>query len=426
MGERRIVLVAGAAGGVGEGIVRQLLLRVPDVLVIGTSRSEERLAALGKRLGRVDVARFVPMVGDAGTREGAAAIVAQVEAEHGPVDVAIPSLGGWWEGGPLLQVGVATWNAVMHEMLGTHVAFAQTVIPRLVPGALYLAIGGGAGLTPVADASLVSIAGAAQLMLTRVLAAELVDVDVRILELVANGPVRTYENPDGPLTWMTADDVGEVVAALVAGVAARWPWLRRRDPIVTMDEAARPYTTATVTPLGVRFENGWFLDWKSTDTPQARAFFRIEDDVVVFRWEGPSGANERAWTADGQQRWFLDGPPASTLTVNRAHTAIVLPHGELPIPSALFHVTMRRDHVFVVLPRYGNVAPRDREPERNVYAYDTSGRLLWQIADPPEIGGAYEFSTIRDDGRVIAQAGGFVSIVDAETGKRVGVIYNVR
>ena len=61
MDERRTVLVAGAAGGVGEGIVRQLLLRNPDVLVVGTSRSEARLVALRERLGPVDFSASMGM-----------------------------------------------------------------------------------------------------------------------------------------------------------------------------------------------------------------------------------------------------------------------------------------------------------------------------------------------------------------------------
>ncbi|HEY0383450.1 MAG TPA: SDR family NAD(P)-dependent oxidoreductase [Candidatus Elarobacter sp.] len=240
--DMRNVLVAGGAGGVGEGIVRALLASVPDVRVIATSRSAERLALLESRVREyADPARLIGIVGNAGDPRGAEAIRDRIRADVGPLDIAIPSLGGWWEGGPLLDVDLATWDTVMLEMLDIHFVFARTFVPELArrPGGWYLAIGGGAAFFPVPNASIVSIAAAAQLMLTRVLAAENKRDDVRITELVANGPVRTRESeaiaqPD----WITADHVGAVVADLVRTGESSWP-LRREGPILIMDPSGR-------------------------------------------------------------------------------------------------------------------------------------------------------------------------------------------
>ena len=187
------MLVAGGAGGVGEGIVRALLAAT-DVTVIATSRDVARLELLKSRLGEyADARRLIGIVGNAGDTEGAEAIAGRIRADVGPLDVAIPSLGGWWEGGPLLDADFATWRMVMGEMLDTHFAFARTFVPELErrSGGWYLAIGGGAAYFPVPNASIVSIAAAGQLMLTRALAAENADRGVRINELVVNGPVRT-------------------------------------------------------------------------------------------------------------------------------------------------------------------------------------------------------------------------------------------
>jgi 3-oxoacyl-[acyl-carrier protein] reductase len=234
----RNVLVAGGAGGVGEGIVRALLA-LDEVRVIVTSRREDRLAELHEHVGGlIDPSRLIGIVGNAGAPHAAATIAERIRAEFGRLDVAIPSLGGWWHGGPLLDVDPVTWEAVRTGMLDTHVAFAQAFIPELLrePGGLYLGIGGGAALFPVPNASIVSIAAAAQLMLTRALAAELADRDVRILELVVNGPVRTREwetvaQPD----WITSGDVGTVVAELVSGGETRWPLQRLHGPILVMN-----------------------------------------------------------------------------------------------------------------------------------------------------------------------------------------------
>jgi NAD(P)-dependent dehydrogenase (short-subunit alcohol dehydrogenase family) len=234
----RNVLVAGGAGGVGEGIVRALLA-LDDVRVIVTSRREERLAELREHASAaVDPSRLIGIIGNAGAPHAAATIAERIRAEFGGLHVAIPSLGGWWEGGPLLDVDAKTWEAVRTEMLDTHVAFAQAFIPELLrqPGGLYLGIGGGAAFFPVPNSSIVSIGAAAQLMLTRVLASELAERDVRILELVVNGPVRTREwesvaQPD----WITADDVGGVVAELVRTGETQWPAVRRDGPLLMMN-----------------------------------------------------------------------------------------------------------------------------------------------------------------------------------------------
>lgn len=237
----RNVLVAGGAGGVGEGIVRALLAE-DDLRVIVTSRHAARLAQLRDYLGdAADAARLIGIVGNAGEPRDAAQIAAQIRAEYGALDVAIPSLGGWWTGA-LLDVDPVTWESVRTEMLDTHVAFALVFVPELLraPGGRYIGIGGGAAFAPVAGSSLVSIAAAAQLMLTRALAAELAGREVDVVELVVNGPVRTREwesiaQPD----WITAGEVGEVVADLAQGRAPRRPLQRRHGALLVMDPSVR-------------------------------------------------------------------------------------------------------------------------------------------------------------------------------------------
>ena len=232
-----IVLVSGGAGGVGEGIVRALLAE-PDVgLVAVSSRSEQRLALLRERLSRhVATERLVTLLGDAGSPDGAETLAERVAHDLGPLDVAIPSLGGGWAGGPFLRTDAATWESVMREMLETHVVFARTFVPVLMRvGGRYLGIGGGAGLRPVPNASIVSIAAAAQIMLTRALAAELADEGVTIEELVVDGPVRTRDSsPLAHSDWITADEVGAVTASLALGREPSWEPLRRDGPLVVM------------------------------------------------------------------------------------------------------------------------------------------------------------------------------------------------
>jgi NAD(P)-dependent dehydrogenase (short-subunit alcohol dehydrogenase family) len=231
------ILVAGGAGGVGEAIVRALLDAGHRVIV--SSRSAERLERL-----RADVAaqplrsqHLITFTGDIGTLEGAHEIRERIAREIGRMDALIPSLGGWWEGG-LLDATPAVWDAVMHEMVRTHYVFAHVFVPvlRAQPeGGRYIGIGGGAAYHPIRNSSLVSIAAAAQLMLTRALRQEIPETTVDVLELVVDGPVRTRDSEHlATPAWISSAEVGRIVVELVASGRTGDPSTQTSGPIVRM------------------------------------------------------------------------------------------------------------------------------------------------------------------------------------------------
>jgi NAD(P)-dependent dehydrogenase (short-subunit alcohol dehydrogenase family) len=233
----KTILVAGGTGGVGEAIVRALLGAGHRVIV--PSRSEAKLDRLrtdaeGAAAGS---AALVTFTGEIGTIEGAYDIRDRIARDIGPLDALIPTLGGWWEGG-LLDATPAVWDVVMDEMLRTHYVFAHVFVPvlRAQPnGGRYIGIGGGAAYHPIANSSLVSIAAAAQLMLTRALRLEIEDPNVDVLELVVDGPVRTRDSEHlaGP-DWISADEVGRIVAELVAAGRSSDPAITASGPILRM------------------------------------------------------------------------------------------------------------------------------------------------------------------------------------------------
>ncbi len=232
----KAVLVAGAAGGIGQSVVRALLAS-GETAVFGTSRRAQRLAELSARLDAEQRSRFTPIEGDAGDFAGAARIVQQTVALGG-VDAGVAILGrGWWTGGPVLDAAPGVWTSILDEMLTGHFAFARALIPMLAsrPGSLYLSIGGGAAFAPLRDAGLVSIAAAGQLMLTRVLARERGPAPPRILELVVDGPVNTRESRQfAEPAWIRDDDVGRVVTELVLRGATAWSPSRTDGPVIVM------------------------------------------------------------------------------------------------------------------------------------------------------------------------------------------------
>jgi NAD(P)-dependent dehydrogenase (short-subunit alcohol dehydrogenase family) len=232
------VLVPGGAGGVGEGIVRALAGAGHAVIV--PSRSERKLAALRARLPATErLATFVAEIGEAG---GAEAVRDRLAREGRTLDAVVPTLGGWWEGGPLLAMAAAEWDLVMNEMLRTHFIVARTFVPVLERQGFgrYIGIGGGAAYVPILNCTPVSIAAAAQIMMTRAIRAEVRSPGVDVLELVVDGPVRTRDSeaiaqPD----WITADDVGRIVVELVRDGTTASTAVTREGPILRMRPAAK-------------------------------------------------------------------------------------------------------------------------------------------------------------------------------------------
>jgi NAD(P)-dependent dehydrogenase (short-subunit alcohol dehydrogenase family) len=231
------ILVGGGAGGVGEAIVRALLGAGHRVIV--PSRNPGRLERLRRDAASdgSSVDALVTLTAEIGTPHGAAALRDRIAREFGPLDVLVPSLGGWWEG-DLLGSGPHTWDTVMDEMLRTHYVFAHAFVPVLCAqpeGGRYIGIGGGAAYHPVPRSSFVSIAAAAQLMLTRALRLEVENAKVDILELVVDGPVRTRDSEDiSSAHWITAGEVGNIVVELVANGCTNDPATHTSGPIVRM------------------------------------------------------------------------------------------------------------------------------------------------------------------------------------------------
>lgn len=234
----KTVLVSGAAGGVGEEVVRRLLVAGHRVIV--SSRSVQRLRELRSSLAdRSSAQTLFDVVGDVGDLERAQVMRAHIETNCPPVDTIIASLGGWWQDQALLEVSQETWNAVLGEMLTTHFVFARTFIPMLAArGGRYIGMGGGAAYYPIPGASLVCIAAAAQVMMTRCLHAEMAGGGVDILELVADGAVRTRSSGEAfEPHWITAAEVAAITLDLVERGSTTAPGTTTHGPIVRMRKA---------------------------------------------------------------------------------------------------------------------------------------------------------------------------------------------
>lgn len=220
--DRKIALIAGGAGNVGEGIVRIFLQEGATVVV--PARSAEKLEELRSLLGPLATDRFVPLVGHIGQIEGAKSIRNEVLNRFGHLDVVVASLGGAIEKFlPITQVPMEMWQRFLENNLTSHFVAARTFLPILAQqkSSSYILMGGSAAEIPIPNFGPMVVTAAGQLMLTRVLVEEMKGSSVRINEILINGMVLTRANSQhAQPEWMTTDEIGAFTAYLASDEAS--------------------------------------------------------------------------------------------------------------------------------------------------------------------------------------------------------------
>ena len=205
------VLVVGGTGNVGEGVVRSLLNHGASVVV--PSRSSERLEQLRTLISEPLAAGLETVEASYASFEGAEALAERVTSGDDPVTDAVALVGGWWQGKPLWEVTEADWQKTFVSPATTHMALARAFVPRLTTGS-YTTIAGFSSYDPEPGAGPVSMQGAAQLMMRKVVSTE-ISTGPRVNDLML-GPIINRSLPQGKRDWLNADEVGEVVAKVIA------------------------------------------------------------------------------------------------------------------------------------------------------------------------------------------------------------------
>ena len=209
-------MVAGGAGGVGEGIVRALLKQGASVLV--PSRSEERLRDLVAYCQDVTTGELLTVVGDLRDEASARTLQNQIFERYRELDVAVAALGGWWQGKPLTSVDMPTWERILRENLTAHFLSVKMLVPLLNPKTgSYVHVNGVSAEQPYPMAAPMAMAAAAQKSMALTLAEELSPTGIRVYELIL-GPLQTRPRlRQGKVQqdWYTPEEIGLEIAGLV-------------------------------------------------------------------------------------------------------------------------------------------------------------------------------------------------------------------
>lgn len=204
------VLVIGATGDVGRGVVASCLKR--GWATVAAGRTESTLAELA--LQHNDP--LLSTVTGSLDSESSAAQLADA-ADIATVSAVVVTVSGPWQPTPVAECGWDTITEVFCTLLRPHVNAARVLLPRLSPGATYLAIGGGMADAVFPGMAPVSMVQAAQRNLVRAWSKENRGPGVNIRELLiaamVNGrSTRAVAGPD----WLTDIEIGARVTELLA------------------------------------------------------------------------------------------------------------------------------------------------------------------------------------------------------------------
>jgi 3-oxoacyl-[acyl-carrier protein] reductase len=120
----RVALVMGASKGLGRGVAESFALEGAKVAI--ASRSREQLDATAEEI-KGHVTAFVA---DAGDLDGLSRLVADVEAELGPIDILVTNTGGPPKG-LALDNSIAEWEEAYRSLvLGVRV-LVEAVLPGM-------------------------------------------------------------------------------------------------------------------------------------------------------------------------------------------------------------------------------------------------------------------------------------------------------
>src|SRR5262245_20687152 len=231
---KRALVVIGAAGGVGSGVVGAAVGAGYQVIAIG--RNPESLDALARSHPEGAVAS---LAGSFESEEQAAGVVRELRSLRRRIVGVVVSIRTPLASGRLLERPARALSETFDQNVVPHFIAAKHLLPILAEKhrvALYLVLGCAVSDFAWAGYGHVSIGAAARKMLVQVLREESKDLPVRIQLLQIEGQVCTHKNATMACHgWMPVDVVGRRVVELLEQSDGR-------ESVVSLRGSLRPAT----------------------------------------------------------------------------------------------------------------------------------------------------------------------------------------
>ncbi|MCU0425782.1 MAG: SDR family oxidoreductase [Candidatus Kapabacteria bacterium] len=215
--QKKIAIVAGGTGNIGEGIVRRYLEEGATVIV--PSRTLNHLDSLQGYISDITTGNLVPYQANIGTFGGAQEFVRNVLEDHGKIDICVASIGGWWGGKTLSEMNNEEWREIMTNNLDPHFYLARAVLPSMqeAKSGTYIFMAGPGGVVPVRKSEIVAVAGTAQMKMAEAFASEMRPHGVNVYQLFIADIATRNSKREKTASSITPEEIGDYTLQLYAG-----------------------------------------------------------------------------------------------------------------------------------------------------------------------------------------------------------------
>ena len=216
---RRVVLVTGGSGALGQAITRRFLDADDTVCVpwiVDSERERLQKSVVGAMRERLLLERC-----DVGDDAAMERLVAGLIEKHRRVDVLVSAVGGFAMG-DLVQTDRALWDKMIALNLTTQYVAAHAVLPRMLAAGSgrIIAVASRAVVPPSGGFIGYTVAKAAVIAFVQALAAETRERGVTVnavLPSTMDTPANRAAMPDvDPKTWVPVDAVADAIVYLAA------------------------------------------------------------------------------------------------------------------------------------------------------------------------------------------------------------------
>ncbi len=212
----KFILVAGGTGSVGEGLVLSFMRAGATVIV--PIRNTEKAVESQNYVQGIGSGELLFVEGTLDTEENALKLRDDVHRIAPNLDLAVASIGGWWQGLPLTSLRMDTWNSIVANNLTSHFLAVRAFVPLLHPKTgIYVHINGFSAEQPYPMAAAVAMMAAAQKMMVLTLSEELKPTNLKVFELIL-GPIKTrqrLQHSKGKDNWYFPEEIGDYIIKIL-------------------------------------------------------------------------------------------------------------------------------------------------------------------------------------------------------------------
>jgi NAD(P)-dependent dehydrogenase (short-subunit alcohol dehydrogenase family) len=218
----RVVMVAGAAGNLGQAVAQGFLAAGAKVVLL--DRAEGQLEALYPEL--VDSVAHLLLGGvDAAEADSVEGAVQRAVDRFGRIDVLANTVGGYRAGQPVHETAVENWEFMLTLNARTAFVLSRAVVPVMLGqgGGRIVHVGARAGLAGAGKAAAYSASKAATIRLVESLAAELKQENITVncvLPATIDTPQNREAMPKADRSrWVAPEAIADVILFLASDAA---------------------------------------------------------------------------------------------------------------------------------------------------------------------------------------------------------------